>query len=206
MEVSMYGTVSRVKIKPDALGELERLAQSTPEMRGPGVSMVFQMDADPSEIMLVAAAESKEVYRDISGSPEMHQAYLERRKWFESEPEWNDGQVIDFWHRPAAKAANLYGSIAEMHLKPGAVDALKNRAERGAPREGGVALCVLQMDGDPDRVFVAAVSESESAYRAYSESEESHERYLEMAEWFQSEPKWHDGHLLEFRVSGNSPR
>ena len=56
------------------------------------------------------------------------------------------------------------------------------------------------MDADPNRVFLVAISESEVAYRSYSESEASHEQYVEMTRWLEREPTWHDGHALEFRV------
>ncbi len=58
----------------------------------------------------------------------------------------------------------------------------------------------LQMDSNPNMLFLVAISESEEAYRSYSESEASHEQYAEMTKWLEHEPKWHDGHVPEFRV------
>lgn len=165
--------------------------------------MVFQMDADRSEIWMVAMAESEKAYRALSESPEMHEAYMERRQWFESEPEWHDGEVILFREHPVPENAQLYGSIAEMCLKPGALEALMDRGEGEESPNGAVALCAFQMDADPNQVFMVAVSESEEAYRAYSESEESHRQYTEMTKSLEGEPKWHDGHVLEYEVFTN---
>lgn len=162
--------------------------------------MVFQMDADPDEMFMVAVAESERAYRAVSESPEMHKAYLERREKFQAEPEWHDGQVILFRHHPIPENAQLYGSIAEMHLKPDAMEALMDRGDGDGSPEGAVALCVFQMDADPHQVFVVAISESEAAYRAYSESKASRQQYTEMVEWLQGEPKWHDGRVLTYEV------
>lgn len=196
----MYGTISRVKVKAEGWDELERLTRNGPRPQGAWAAISFQMDADRTEVYTVAMAESEEAYRAWSESPEMHQSYLEHRKWFESEPEWHDGRVVLFRHHPVPEGAQLYGTIAEMHLKPGALDALMDRGDGDEPPEGAVALCMFQMDADPSQVFMVAISESEAAYKAYSESEDSHQEYVEMIKWLQGEPKWHDGHVLEYRV------
>ena len=102
---------------------LQQSAESGPQPGGTGALMVFQMDADRNEIYTVAIAESEEAYRARSESPQMHEAYLERLQWLESEPEWNDGNVVLFNHIAVPDGAQLYGSIAEMQVKPGALEA-----------------------------------------------------------------------------------
>ena len=116
----MYGTISRIKVRPENWEEFQRTARRGPQPQGARAMMVFQMDADPSEFFVVAMAESEEAYRALSESPEMHEAYLERRRMYESEPEWHDGRVLLLRHHPVPHDAQLYGSIAEMQLKPGA--------------------------------------------------------------------------------------
>jgi heme-degrading monooxygenase HmoA len=199
----MYGTIARIKVKPEDWDELKKSVRRGPLPEGEGAMMLFQMDADPLEVFMIAVAESEKVYRDLSESPEMHEAYLERRQKFETEPEWHDGKVILFRHHPVPEDAQLYGSIAEMCLKPGALEALMDQGEGEESPNGAVALCVFQMDADPNQVFMVAVSESEEAYRAYSESQESHQQYTEMLKSLQDEPKWHDGHVLEYEVFTN---
>jgi hypothetical protein len=44
------------------------------------------------------------------------------------------------------------------------------------------------------------ISESEAAYRAYSESERSQQRYMEMTKWLEGEPTWHDGRVIDYQV------
>ena len=197
----MYGSIARFKVKPGSWEALRQAAETGPQAQGPGALAVFQMDADRDEIYAVAIAESEEAYRANSERPEMHQAYMERLQWLESEPEWHDGKVVIFRHQAAPEGAQLYGSIAEMQLKPGAAEALMRRSNGDRPPEGGVALWVFQMDADPSQVFLIGISESVAAYRAYSESPESRQRYEEMASWLEGEPTWHDGHVLDYRVS-----
>jgi hypothetical protein len=196
----MYGTISRLKVKPDGWEALQRSAQNGPQPQGARATMVFQMDADPTEIFAVMIAESEETYRALSESPEMHEAYLERLQWLESEPEWHDGQVIVFRHHAVSEDTQLYGSIAELQVKPGALEALLERGGEDSRPEGSVVLCALQMDADPNQVFMVAISESEAAYRAYSESEASGQRYAQMTKWLAGAPKWHDGRVLEYQV------
>lgn len=196
----MYGTISRFKVKPEGWESLKRSARNGSRPQGAGAMMVFRMDADPNEVFAVAIAESEQAYRAVSESPEMHEAYLERLQWLESEPEWHDGKVIVFRHHAVPAGAQLYGSIAEVRVKPGALEALLDRGGGDSRPEGSVALYALQMDADPNRVFMVAISESEAAYRAYSESEASRLRYAEMTKWLAAEPKWHDGRVLEYQV------
>lgn len=197
----MYGTIARMKVKPGAMDALRQEANTAAEATGPGAYCVFQMDADPNEIYAVAIAESEQAYRAMSESPEQHAEYLERLKWLEAEPEWHDGQVIQARQHDAPEGANLYGSIAEVCLKPGALEALMDNGNGSEPPEGSLALYVFQMDADPNNLFMVAISESEQAYRAYSESPESHQRYSEMRKWLQAEPKWHDGHVISYQRS-----
>lgn len=196
----MYGTIFNVKVKPEGWEELRRLSANEPQPQGAVGMMVFQMDAEPCEIYTVAIAESEKAYRAISENPQTHETYLERRQLFESDPEWHDGRVVMFQHNAGSNGAQLYGTIAEMHLKAGALEALQDMEDGDRQPEGAVALCLFQMDADPNQVFMVAISESEAAYRAYSESEDSHQRYLEMMKWLTGEPRWHDGRVLEYQV------
>jgi hypothetical protein len=88
-----------------------------------------------------------------------------------------------------------------MQVKPGAIEALMGRDNGDRQPEGAVALCIFQMDANPNQIFAVAIAESEEAYRTYSESQESQQRYGEMAKWLEGEPKWHDGRVLEYGVS-----
>ena len=197
----MYGSIARFKVKPGSWEALRQATENGPRAQGPNAVAVFQMDADHDEIYVVMIAESEEAYRANSERPDMHEAYLERLQWLESEPEWHDGKVLIFRHHGVPEGAQPYGSIAEMQLKPGALEAAMGRGDGDRRPEGSVALWALQMDADPDQVWLIGISESEAAYRAYSESQESQQRYDEMVKGLAGEPKWHDGHVLDYRVS-----
>ena len=91
----MYGTVARVMVKPGKEQELmafgERAQTDTPGF----VSMqVFKMDANPNELYLVVAFESKEAYHKNANSPEQAERYAEYRALLDADPEWHDGEII----------------------------------------------------------------------------------------------------------------
>jgi quinol monooxygenase YgiN len=96
----MYGSVAKMRVKP---GELEELTEMM-DMEGghsPGgaVSLsVFQMDADPNEIWVVAISQSREAYRAYSESPRSHELYLKMRRALVADPEWHDGEVLRHEH------------------------------------------------------------------------------------------------------------
>jgi quinol monooxygenase YgiN len=94
----MYGTVARMRARPGAIEQLKEFANRERGNAPPGsvALLVFQMDADPNELILVAAAESEEAYRANAESPEQHEVFLEMMQYLEAEPEWNDGQVVTY--------------------------------------------------------------------------------------------------------------
>jgi quinol monooxygenase YgiN len=92
----MYGTVARLRAKPGAIEQLREFANREQGNAPPGsvALLVFQMDADPNEFILVAVAESEEAYRANAESPEQHEQFLRMMQYLEAEPEWNDGAVV----------------------------------------------------------------------------------------------------------------
>jgi quinol monooxygenase YgiN len=195
----MYGTIARMRIKPGGMEALQGTMGGSEQPSGAGGFCVFQMDADSNEIYAMAIAESEGAYRAFSESPEANAAYMERLQWIEGEPEWHDGTVIEHAHYDPPNGAKLYGTIAELCVKPGGVEALRMSNGDGEAPDGAVAYFVFQMDADPRELYLVAISESEEAYRASSESAESHRRYLEMMKWMEAEPRWHDGRVLDYQ-------
>lgn len=92
----------------------------------------------------------------------------------------------------------MYGTIARLRLKPGALEQFRAWGERQPDITNGVVY-VFQMDKDPNELYLVAIAESEEAYRQIANDPEQHERYLEMVALLQTEPEWHDGHVLESR-------
>jgi quinol monooxygenase YgiN len=98
-EVPMYGTIARMNTHPNQIGELQALAKQMETAPGQLARYVYQMDANPGELWLMTIFESREAYWENADSPEQHQRYLELRALLSADPEWHDGEVIEFWPR-----------------------------------------------------------------------------------------------------------
>jgi quinol monooxygenase YgiN len=90
----MYGTVARAKVKPGGMEALHATMDDRDETPGAVAVYVYQMDADPNEIYIVAVFESKETYVANAESPDQHAQYEKMMQWLESEPEWHDGEIV----------------------------------------------------------------------------------------------------------------
>lgn len=88
----MYGTVARMRVKPGALEAIQDMEQRKP--RGFIRTLVFQMDREPNEFMLVVLFESKEAYFANAEDPKQHESFMKVMEFLEAEPEWNDGEVV----------------------------------------------------------------------------------------------------------------
>lgn len=91
----MYGTIARIKIDPSRLEELKELGRRMGIAPGQITRYVYQMDADPGEVFLVAVFESKEAYWANANSPEQHERFTEFRALLLEEPQWHDGAIVD---------------------------------------------------------------------------------------------------------------
>lgn len=91
----MYGTIAKVQTDAGKIDELKALAQRLGTAPGQLGRLVYQMDANPNELFLVALFESRQAYWDNAQSPEQHARYQEMSVLFTSEPEWHDGAVVD---------------------------------------------------------------------------------------------------------------
>jgi quinol monooxygenase YgiN len=91
----VYGTIARVKIDPAKLEDLKALGQRMGVAPGQVARYVFQMDADPSELYLIAVFESREAYWTNAQSPDQNQRYQEMRALMLTNPEWHDGEIVD---------------------------------------------------------------------------------------------------------------
>lgn len=92
----MYGTVARLRIKPgmeEQLLEFDRKEQAA-NIPGYVGAYTYRMDADPNVYYLAVVFESKEAYVANANSPEQNERYLEMRAMLDSDPEWNDGEVV----------------------------------------------------------------------------------------------------------------
>lgn len=92
----MYGSVSRWRVKEGKQGELEALLQDLSRDRAPGSRAlnVYHSDADPREYWVAGVFESREAYTSNSATPEQTGRFQQLRALMESDPEWDDGEVV----------------------------------------------------------------------------------------------------------------
>ena len=90
----MYGTIARVRIDPTRTEELKALADTMANPTGQVARYVYQMDADPGVLFLVAVFESKEAYWANAQSPEQNERFMQLRALLLEDPEWHDGAIV----------------------------------------------------------------------------------------------------------------
>ncbi len=89
----MYGTIAKMKILPGKEADMMNMARQRP--KGIVFEHVYKLDSGNDEYMLVVGFESKEANKANAESPEMHEAYLEYRKFLAADPEWHDGAIVE---------------------------------------------------------------------------------------------------------------
>ena len=92
----MYGTVAKMRAKQGMVQKLQDLTAREDMRSIPGLvnTIVYQMDNDPNELIMVVLFESKEAYVKNADSPEQNARYQEFVALLEGQPEWNDGEII----------------------------------------------------------------------------------------------------------------
>lgn len=95
----MFGTVARLKVKPGKGDELIAHGKKWSQERGPVsgevASYVFKLEGKEDEYLLVGIFQDRETYFENANHPETDRLYREMRELLESDPEWNDGEVIE---------------------------------------------------------------------------------------------------------------
>lgn len=92
----------------------------------------------------------------------------------------------------------MFGTVAKMKFKPGMMKKFmeENIEDYDTPDSGGVAVFAINTTNHPDVAYLVAISESEEAYRKNAGDPRTHERFMKMMEYLESEPEWHDGHVV----------
>ena len=92
----MYGTIARLKVKPDRVEALQQLTASYDdlEVRGFVGTHVYRMDADDTEYYLVVLFEDRDTYRRNADDPAQDRRSREMRELLAEDPEWHDGEVV----------------------------------------------------------------------------------------------------------------
>jgi heme-degrading monooxygenase HmoA len=93
----MYGTVGRVKIKPENRDAFLETMSGQRNIDIPGFKDAYVLFPEnrQDEAIMVVFFEDKDSYWKNANDPEQDKRYQEFSKYFESEPEWHDGEWIE---------------------------------------------------------------------------------------------------------------
>jgi quinol monooxygenase YgiN len=95
----MYGTLVRLQVKPgqdEAVKTLNErwLRERKPEATGFIADYALKSEQNPGEWLVLVIFDSEENYRKNAADPEQHRQYEALRALLESDPEWNDGEIL----------------------------------------------------------------------------------------------------------------
>ena len=92
----MYGTVARVRVKPENRAALMKVFESqTYEGTVPGFVTSYTLFENESDnAWLLAVFEDRASYDKNADDPSQHERYLEYRALMEEDPEWHDGEIV----------------------------------------------------------------------------------------------------------------
>ncbi len=95
----MYGTIAKVRFKPQRLNDLRDLLDEWNRERRPAVEGVrdgylMLPDAERGVAYLIAVFSERESYRRNAESPEQDAWYQRFRKVLDADPEWIDGEFV----------------------------------------------------------------------------------------------------------------
>ena len=92
----------------------------------------------------------------------------------------------------------MYGTIARMRVKPGALEGLKEYVTQAEGRSipGYIDSRIYQMDSDPNQLWVVVAFEDKDSYLKNAGSPEQDADYRRMLAFLDGEPEWHDGEIV----------
>jgi quinol monooxygenase YgiN len=94
-EVALYGTIAKMKLKPNAEEKIMQVMEE-PDVHREGhvATYVFKSDAEPNVHFVTTVFESKSAYKKFADSPEQTKRFHQMRELLDADPEWHDGEVI----------------------------------------------------------------------------------------------------------------
>ena len=92
----------------------------------------------------------------------------------------------------------MFGTIGKYTLKSGHEKQFIDEMQgvENNPPAGWVYHTVFRSTKDPNEIWLSVVFESEEAYKKSADSPEMDREYRKMLQHLQSEPEWHDGHVI----------
>ena len=93
----MYGTVGRVKVKAENREKLVEVMRAQSNVNIPGYHKAYAMfpENHSDTAIMVVLFDDKDSYWKNANDPEQDKRYQEFAQFFESEPEWHDGEWIE---------------------------------------------------------------------------------------------------------------
>lgn len=98
----MYGTVARTEIIPGQVDHFMKLVQEwqndiAGNVDGAIASYTYKLDDEPDTLILTAVFRDKESYFANANDPAQDVWFQKIRALMVSEPEWQDGEIINSW-------------------------------------------------------------------------------------------------------------
>ena len=93
----MYGTVATMWVKQGMEGKLSELSEQWWRERAPkatGAISSTVLRTNDGEYILIAVFDTKENYEANANDPDQSAWYQEFRACLETDPDWNDGEII----------------------------------------------------------------------------------------------------------------
>ncbi|HEY7400177.1 MAG TPA: antibiotic biosynthesis monooxygenase [Actinomycetota bacterium] len=90
----MYGTVARIRVKPENRDALRKVFERQMDRQVEGFKhsyVLFENEGDGA--WLIAVFEDRATYDKNADDPAMHEQYVEYRALLEADPEWHDGEI-----------------------------------------------------------------------------------------------------------------
>ena len=91
----MYGTVAKMRVKPENRDALRKVMERQQGERTiPGFVTSYVLTENDSDVgWLFVAFEDRASYDANADDPAMHEQYVEYRALMEEDPEWHDGEI-----------------------------------------------------------------------------------------------------------------
>jgi heme-degrading monooxygenase HmoA len=94
----------------------------------------------------------------------------------------------------------MYGTVARLRVKAGQERAFTAYGERRSTQldqtSGFVATYIYQMDNNPREFYLVVMFDNKDSYFANANSEEQNQQFMEMMQYLEGEPEWHDGEVI----------
>jgi quinol monooxygenase YgiN len=103
----MFGTVARMKLKPDAYEKMRDLMKGFEqrEVKGFLFNAVYRSQSDPDQVWLIVGFEDEATYRANADDPQTNEMAQQYQQLLAAPPEWHDGEIVSMT-RPEDRASS----------------------------------------------------------------------------------------------------